>query len=924
MNKAFRIIWSVVRHAFVVVDELTSTRGKRSRARLLLAGMGAGWLALSGTAMAASDCGGSSPTIVSGQTLGSTCWISNGASLTVQAGGAISTTGSYTAVRGDSATTHWGTLSNAGSITATDSYAISFSAGSGTSFYNQSTGLISGSQGGVQLLGGNGEFTLGSFTNAGTIRSTFSYGSAVRLTDGVTLTGDLNNSGLIEGNFGVNLFGSVIEGDLVNTASGKILGQEAGIWVGNGGRIEGVLRNSGTISGASAIKLARDSEGGDEGVFIGGLDNSGLIQGNDVGIEVADTTINGELLNRTGGRVEALEVGILFSGESTLGVLRNNGTITSNYSAVHVGMGVHVQSIENTGTITGGAFGIRIDPGARVESITNSGTLGSYYAISADPAALGKLIIAGNDTARFIGGVDILGADVELQQNATYTLLSDASFLVKNFINAGTLGVLANASSGRLVIEGDYTQTSSGTLRLGVADDSHFARLHINGTATLGSDAKIAVDVTNPNYRFTSQQLSNVFSATDLVSDGTFAVTDNSKLFDFGAIKNGNAINLTLTTAASSGGSGVESVVRGMGNSPAFAAAGVLDRALANNPTGELAGHFVGLTSDQQVSDAVTQTLPLLTGGSTGATSNTLSGINRVIQARQDSNSGLSSGDEASTEKNLWLKSFGSWADQNERSGVSGFDANTKGFALGADSAVSDSTRLGMAFAYARTTIDSDSRIAPQDAQIDTFQLIGYGSYALAPDTELNFQVDAGQNRNEGKRRMPFADAVAKADYDSYSAHAGVGLGHTLRFGQDLSFVPSVRADYTWIGEEAYHETGAGALNLDIDSRDAEELIFSVDGKLNYSITPSTVLSANVGVGYDVINEQSSITSTYAGAPGAAFSTRGLNPEPWLGRVGLGLSHTLPSGTEVSLRYDAESRSDFLNQGASIKARWAF
>lgn len=66
------------------------------------------------------------------------------------------------------------------------------------------------------------------------------------------------------------------------------------------------------------------------------------------------------------------------------------------------------------------------------------------------------------------------------------------------------------------------------------------------------------------------------------------------------------------------------------------------------------------------------------------------------------------------------------------------------------------------------------------------------------------------------------------------------------------------------------------------------------------------------------------MTSAYAGAPGAAFRTDGLGLERWLARTGFGLSHTLDNGTEVSLRYDAEARSGFTNQGAQLKARWAF
>ncbi|MDD0989582.1 autotransporter outer membrane beta-barrel domain-containing protein [Pseudomonas sp. TNT2022 ID681] len=367
-----------------------------------------------------------------------------------------------------------------------------------------------------------------------------------------------------------------------------------------------------------------------------------------------------------------------------------------------------------------------------------------------------------------------------------------------------------------------------------------------------------------------------------------------------------------------------ESVVLGLANHPAAPAARVLDATFASNPTGELASHFVGLSTEQQVSDAVTQSLPLLVGGSQMATSNTLSGVNRVVQARQDSLRGMSSGEVTPGEENVWIKPFGSWADQQARSGVSGFDANTQGLALGADAAVSENARLGLAFAYARSDIDSDSSVARQSMKIDTFQLIGYGSYALAEHTELNLQLDVGRHNNEGKRHMPFAEATAKADYHSTSAHAGVGLAHTLRLSEQLEFVPSVRLDYTWIGDEAYREKAAGALNLKVDSRDAEALLLGTEGRFNYDLGHNTVLSASLGVGYDMINETTAITSTYAGSPDAAFTTRGLDPSPWLGRVGLGVSHTLDNGTELSLRYDAESRSDFLNQGAAIKARWAF
>lgn len=815
MNQAFRIVWSHVRNAFVVVDEYTSARGKRSGGGQILAGVGLSLLATGAQAVVFS-CPGASTTISTAET--AQCYLPTNGSLSVTNSGSINVNGEPAVFSFDS----FGTINNAGSIINTggsdylDGSAILLRAGegaeSGDSLNNLTGALIQGSVAGITLDAFQYTLAVDSISNAGTITG----GIGIFATGDTTL-GELENSGSINGT-GINGVGIGLDPDAVISS----------------------ISNSGTINGSLVgIELV--------GGAIGALNNSGTISGTEYAIR--DQSPSGiSALNITGD--SARLVGDVMAESSILTL--KSGAVFSTENAVSVDRFV-------------------IESGATLKM--SAGTSSSLS-------------------------------------------LSEGLSTFNGFSNAGTLSLAAGVTG---TIYGDYTQAASGTLQIGVASDSSYGKLVVDGSATLTSNAKIAVDVSNPGYSFSATSLQNVLSATTLNSDGTFSVSDNSQLFNFGAVKDGNTVDLTLTKAASV----LDSVIS-TGNNPAQGAAQVLDNVLSADPNGELASNFVGLTSEQEVSDAVTSTLPTAAGNASSATSSTLAGINRVVQARQGENSGLSSGDAPLSEGNLWIKTFGSWAEQDERSGISGYDADTQGLAIGADTAVSDSTRLGLAFAYAQTDLDNNSRIAPQDAQIDTFQLIGYGSYALSADTELNFQLDAGQNRTDGKRHMPFADATAKADYDGYNIHAGLGLGHNMRLSEQLTFVPSARADYTWISTDSYHEKGAGALNLDVDSNDSEELLFSIDGKLNYSLSETTVMSANLGAGYDVIDEDSAITSTYAGAPGAAFRTPGMDMEPWLARAGLGLTHTLAGGTEVSLRYDAEARSDFTNQGASLKARWAF
>jgi hypothetical protein len=78
-------------------------------------------------------------------------------------------------------------------------------------------------------------------------------------------------------------------------------------------------------------------------------------------------------------------------------------------------------------------------------------------------------------------------------------------------------------------------------------------------------------------------------------------------------------------------------------------------------------------------------------------------------------------------------------------------------------------------------------------------------------------------------------------------------------------------------------------------------------------------------VGYDVIHDDSMLVASYAGAPGQTFNNVGQSSSPWLARGGVGVSTRIASnGTELSVNYDAEARSDFTNQTVSLRLKMPF
>lgn len=355
-----------------------------------------------------------------------------------------------------------------------------------------------------------------------------------------------------------------------------------------------------------------------------------------------------------------------------------------------------------------------------------------------------------------------------------------------------------------------------------------------------------------------------------------------------------------------------------LGNSPALGAARIID---ANS---NLLNLFSGQVGNQAVSNAATQTLPLLTGGASAATRGAMLGIHRIIQAKTESNTGRASGEGFVGNGTLWMRPFASRADQDDREGVAGYKSKTYGMVFGTDGNITRALNIGAAFAYAKSDINGLSSIAPHNADIDMYQLIGYGSYALDARTALDFQVDVGRNSNSGRRQIAFTSSVAASSYDTQTAHAGLSLGRSYALGSDTTLTPSARVDYTWIKDSAYSESGAGLLNLNVDRRSTDALLLGLDAKLAHQLNDQTQLLANLGAGYDTLNRQSSITSAFAGAPAASFVTYGMKLDPWLARGGLGAVYKLKNGFEVTGRYDFEYRESFLNQTASANLRWAF
>jgi uncharacterized protein with beta-barrel porin domain len=813
-----------------------------------------------------------------------------------------------------------GSVTNSGTISGNGGIFVD-AAGIGA-ISNQSGGLITGTLVGIMATG-NG--TISSISNAGTIRGTDAGTSYGIWNNGGTVSGDITNSGTVSGNSSaIYLAGGVISGDVNN--SGTITASGSAIYHQNGS-INGAISNSGTISGQYGVY-------NDGGTLSGGITNSGTIVGEIGGLGAAILNSNGSIghIENSGtlsrdigiynylGTIESLNNTGTVSG-STIGIVNESGTITNgitNSGTIHsdnnaIGASGTIGGITNSGTISG-INGIYVEYGTISGDIVNSGTIsGAFNSILLLNSVLtGEIIVRGTDTARFIGAVDAPNNAMRVASGASYALVGDEYFSVSSLINNGTLKV-ADTGSGTATVTGDFSNT--GTFNTRVTDTS-YGRLAVTGNVALGGTLFVDASTVTSSNTYSSGTLAGVIAGA--TSSGSFtSYSDNSTLFNFTPVYTSTGFDLTIAAAP---GNGVYDAVVNTGNSAGQGAAKVLDRLIQADPAGPIASLFVPLNGNQAISSAVSETLPVLNGGGQQASFSLIRNTTQNIQSRQDAVRGLNSGDDMLTDQHLWFKAFGSWLDQDNRKGVSGYNGNTYGFTAGADGELTEQDRIGAAFTYAKADLNASTN----SAVVDLYQLTGYGSHDLNETTWLDYQAGVGQNVNTGDRDIRFANRTAKSDYKSYTANAGVGLSQRIPLAGSTSFIPSVRADYLWLRDESYTEKDAGVLNLKVNSNTADAFIVGLDGKLNHQTEAGYSLTANAGIGYDLIHDRTSITAAYAGALGSSFVTNGIDQSPWIARGGLGVSRDIASGISLQARYDIEHRSDFINQTAALKIRWGF
>lgn len=185
---------------------------------------------------------------------------------------------------------------------------------------------------------------------------------------------------------------------------------------------------------------------------------------------------------------------------------------------------------------------------------------------------------------------------------------------------------------------------------------------------------------------------------------------------------------------------------------------------------------------------------------------------------------------ENTMQSGWWLKGTGYFGEQDAEGAYGGYDSRILGSMIGYDTPLGQDTRAGLGVGYARSAIDGKAFDTSTDA--DSYHATAYLGHESGP-WFVNGSASFGWNEYSTSRHIQFAgvDRTADADYDGQDYTAFVSTGYHFPF-RAVTITPLASLQYTYVDLDSYTETGAGDINLHVDSRNYDFLESSLGVKV--------------------------------------------------------------------------------------------
>lgn len=730
------------------------------------------------------------------------------------------------------------------------------------------------------------------------------HGGAIYIDRGAVLTindGEEKDHTTFEGNSSGNQGGAIFNG-------GNIGKSVIGDWTA-------FIKNTSTIAGGAISNNSNDFPGGSTGCSTCSKDyaNSSLQIKNNVLFQENSSKMGGAIFNQR----DVMTIGndVKFVGNSTTttdtsgtggtdagsgGAIMNQATKDTK-AEITIGSGAIFD--QNTAKKSGGAIANYAwrDSG-------NENWINSEDAVVINIGA--EATFTGN-SADNLGGAIYNDGTINFNGNATFSG-NTAGGVLNDIHNEG----IVNVNEGTLTLDGGIT--GEGTLNF--ADNSSLA-------VTIGSEQAMSTTISNKINVGENVNLSMIFNPG---YEGDYTLLAGTGTLDGNFIVDNAIYNITAEVAADGQQTGSFTIEKkstaeiaesaGVSMNQAAALNAITSEGTATNATySAIAAQINSMIQSgdtaqmQAAADATSALSPEAAPMVAQVQTDTAAQVFNVIGSRLGSSQGMASGDGTSG-TGLWVQGMVGTTDMDDTSTARGYSADTTGLALGLEAKPSDSTKVGMGFAYTNTDVDGFLR----STDVDSYTAFLYGEYKPSNWFVNGIVSYAWANYDEQKSVLG-QNIGAKYDADTFGLQVMGGLDLDA---SGFTVTPEVGLRYYHIGTDAYTD-GMGTAVSDSDEDVLTGVIGARLGK-TFEVSPSMSFEPQVRLAmtYDIVDADNSSFVTLAN--GSSYSVEGETLDRFGIEAGVGVKAEMGDNFELSLSYEGAWRGDYQNHAGILNAKYKF
>lgn len=273
----------------------------------------------------------------------------------------------------------------------------------------------------------------------------------------------------------------------------------------------------------------------------------------------------------------------------------------------------------------------------------------------------------------------------------------------------------------------------------------------------------------------------------------------------------------------------------------------------------------------------------------------------------------------------FWFDVFGDATNQLNQHGHKGYHAATGAAVLGFDYAICEQFYLGISGAYTYSAIDWKSSVA--DGHIQSY----YGSlYALwtMPHFFMDAALIGAYSDYDAKRKIKFSyiDRSARSSHGGGEGLVHLGAGAPFKLCT-IDINPFAYADYMFMHETGFKESGAQALDLSVTDKSSTLLRWEAGLSFERCFTtkfgqyaPFLKISAVEELRFQGGHYRAKFEDA-----NCHFTVKGLNPDRMMVSPGVGLNMFFcERRMAFSLRYDGEFSDNFWDQMIDFQMLFKF